>query len=75
MKFVIAHTDDYSIRDNKLYFRKDATREEFTSRQSQSIALHKDFLKAKSAQEESRKSKMDQMGVSPPFDSFDSRHC
>lgn len=64
-RFVIAHTDDYSIRDNKLYFRNDAVKEEFTSRQSKAIALHNDFLKTKSAFEESRKSKMNQMGVAP----------
>jgi hypothetical protein len=64
-KFVTAHTNDYSIRDNKLYFRNDAVKDEFTSRQSKAIALHKDFLKAKSAFEESRKSKLNQLGVSP----------
>jgi hypothetical protein len=63
--FVIAHTNDYSIRDNKLYFRNDAVRDEFTSQQSKAIALHNDFLKAKSAFEESRKSKMNEMGVAP----------
>jgi hypothetical protein len=64
-KFVIAHTNDYSIRDNKLYFRNDAMRDEFTSQQSKAIALHKDFLKAKSAFEESRKNKMNELGVAP----------
>jgi hypothetical protein len=64
-KFVIAHTNDYSIRDNKLYFRNDAVRDEFTSQQSEAIALHKDFLKAKSAFEESRKNKMNELGVAP----------
>lgn len=63
--FVIAHTNDYSIRDNKLYFRNDAVRDEFTSQQSKAIALHKDFLEAKSAFEESRKSKMNELGVAP----------
>jgi hypothetical protein len=63
--FAIAHTSDYSIRDNKLYFRNNATKEEFLSMQAKAIALHKDFLKAKSAMEESRKSNMNQMGVSP----------
>ena len=64
-KFIIAHTNDYSIRDNKLYFRNHAVRDEFTSQQSKAIALHENFLKAKSAFEESRKNKMDQMGVAP----------
>jgi hypothetical protein len=63
-EYAIAHTADYSIRGNKLYFRKDATREEFMSQQSKAIALHHNFLKAKKAWEESRKSKLDQMGVS-----------
>ncbi len=63
--FVIAHTNDYSIHDNKLYFRNDAARDEFTSQQSKAIALHDDFLKAKSAFEESRKSKMNELGVAP----------
>jgi len=64
-KFVIAHTNDYSIRDNKLSFPNDAVRDEFTSQQSKAIALHKDFLKAKSAFEELRKSKMNELGVAP----------
>ncbi len=64
-EFAIAHTADYSIRDNKLYFRNGTTKEEFMSQQSKAIALHNDFLKAKSAMEDSRKNKMDQMGVSP----------
>lgn len=64
-KFVTAHTNDYTIRDNRLYFRNDAVKDEFTSQQSKAIALHKDFLKAKSAFEESRKNKMNEMGVAP----------
>jgi len=64
-KFVIAHANDYSIRDNKLYFRNDAVRDEFTSQQSKAVALHKDFLKAKNAFEESRKNKMNELGVAP----------
>jgi hypothetical protein len=64
-EFAIAHTADYSVRDNKLYFRNDATKEGFMSQQSKAIALHNDFLKAKSAMEDSRRNKMDQMGVSP----------
>jgi hypothetical protein len=64
-KFVIAHTNDYSIRDNKLYFRNDAVRDEFTAQQSKAIALHKDFLSVKSAFDESQKSTMKQLGVAP----------
>ena len=64
-EFTIAHNADYSIRDNKLYFSNKAARESFTAQQTKAIALHKEFLKAKSAFEESRKSKMNQLGVSP----------
>lgn len=64
-EFVIAHKADYSIRDNKLYFRDDRTGKEFTSEQTKAIALHNEFLKAKSSFKESQKSKMDQMGVAP----------
>jgi hypothetical protein len=63
--FAIAHLADYSIQDNKLYFRNDAMRQEFFSQQARAVALHKDFLKAKKAMEEVRKSNMNQMGVSP----------
>ncbi len=64
-EFAIAHTGDYSIRDNKLYFRNNTARESFTAQQTKAIALHKDFLKAKSTWEESRKNNMNQMGISP----------
>lgn len=63
--FTIAHSSEYSVKNHKLYFRNDAARESFTSQQSQSIVLHKDFLKAKAAFEQSRKDKMQQVGVSP----------
>ena len=63
-EFAIAHTGEYSIRDNKLYFRNNTARESFTAQQTKSDALRKEFLKAKNAFEESRKSKMNQMGVS-----------
>lgn len=63
-EFTIAHTADYSIRDNKLYFSNKTTGEAFTAQQAKAIALHNEFLKAKSAMEESRKSKLSQMGVS-----------
>lgn len=63
-EFSIAHTGDYSIRDNKLYFRNHTARESFTAQQTKAIALHKEFLKAKSAMDESRNNKMKQMGVS-----------
>ena len=64
-EFMIAHSAGYSIRDSKLYFRDNAVGKEFTSRQSKAIALHKEFLKAKGAADASRKSKMDELGVSP----------
>jgi DNA repair ATPase RecN len=63
--FAIAHLADYSIQDNKLYFRSDATKREFFSQQAKAIALHNDFLKAKRAMEESRKNNMNQLGMSP----------
>lgn len=63
--FTIAHSSEYSIKNHKLYFRKDVTRESFISQQSQSIALHKDFLKAKAAFEQARTNKMNQVGLSP----------
>jgi len=63
-EFAIAHTGDYSIRDNKLYFRNNTARESFTAQQTKAVALRKEFLKAKSAMEDSRKSKLDQLGVS-----------
>jgi hypothetical protein len=62
--FAIAHSSQYSIKGGKVYFRDDATREGFVSQQSKAVALHKDFLKAKEAFEQSRKNKMDQLGVS-----------
>jgi len=63
--FAIAHLADYSIQDNKLYSRSDATKREFFSQQAKAIALHNDFLKAKRAMEESRKNNMNQLGMSP----------
>jgi hypothetical protein len=62
--FAITHLADYSIQDNKLYFRNDATKREFFSQQAKAVAFHNDFLKAKKAMEESRKSNMNQLGVS-----------
>jgi hypothetical protein len=62
--FAIAHLADYSIQDNKIYFRNDAAKREFFSEQTKAIALHNDFLKAKRAMEESRKGDMNQLGVS-----------
>lgn len=64
-QFVIAHASEYSIRGNKLYFQSDATKDGFTARQTQAIALHQEFLKAKSAADNSRKQGMDKLGVSP----------
>jgi hypothetical protein len=64
-EFAIAHSPEYSIKGKKLYFRNDAAREEFVSRQSEAMAQHKDFLKAKAAFEQSRKDKMGQAGLSP----------
>jgi hypothetical protein len=63
--FATAHLADYSIQDNKLYFRNDATKREFFSQQAKAIALHNDFLKAKRAMEESRRNNLNQVGVSP----------
>lgn len=62
--FTIAHSSAYSIRSGKLFFKDDSAREEFTSRQSKAIALHKEFLKAKADFEQSRKNNLDQLGVS-----------
>lgn len=64
-QFVIAHSSEYSIRGNKLYFQNDATKDEFSERQTQAIALHQEFLKAKGAADNSRKQGMNKLGVSP----------
>lgn len=63
-QFVIAHASEYSIRGNKLYFQNDATKDGFTERQKQAIALHQEFLKSKGAADNSRKQGMDKLGVS-----------
>lgn len=64
-QFGIAHSAEYSIRGNKLYFENDDARKEFIERQTQSIALHKEFLKAKGAAEDNRKQGLGKVGVSP----------
>jgi len=64
-EFMTEHKSEYSIKNKKLYFSNDAARVEFVSQQAKAIAAHKEFLKAKSAMEESRKKSMDQIGVSP----------
>jgi hypothetical protein len=63
--FAIAHISGYFIRDNKLYFHNDATKRDFISQQAKAVELHKDFLKAKEALEESRKNSLNKMGLSP----------
>jgi len=64
-EFMMANSDHYSIRDAKLYFDSTALMEDFEKRQSQAVALHQDFLKAKAAFEEDRKNSLNQLGVSP----------
>ena len=64
-EYVIAHASEYSIRGDKLYFQDDATKDEFTSRQAQAIALYKEFLQAKRASDSSRKNGLDKLGVAP----------
>ena len=64
-EFLIAHTDEYFIRDNKLYFQNSATRKEFSAQQAQSIELRKEFLSARKAMLEARNNKMGEVGVSP----------
>jgi hypothetical protein len=63
--FMIANSAGYSIRDGKLYFQVAGVKDEFLSRQSSAIALHKDFLKAKAAFEDNRKKNLDKLGISP----------
>jgi hypothetical protein len=63
-EFTIAHSSDYSIRSNKLYFKDDSVREEFTARQSKAVALHQDFLKLKAVFEQSRQNNLNQLGLS-----------
>jgi hypothetical protein len=64
-EFTLAHSNDYSIRDRKLYFANNQLKNEFISRQSKAIELHKEFLKTKKEFEENRTSKLNQLGVSP----------
>lgn len=64
-EFLIAHTDEYSIRDNKLYFNNLATRKEFMKEQSNSIRLRKEVLKARKAMLDNRNNKMGEVGLSP----------
>ena len=64
-EFLIAHTDEYFIRDNKLYFQNSATRKEFTAQQATSIELRKEFLSARKAMLEARNNKMGEVGLSP----------
>jgi hypothetical protein len=64
-QFAIGHSPEYSIRGNKLYFENDDASKEFTARQTQAIALHKEFLKTKGAAEDSRKQGLGKLGVSP----------
>lgn len=63
-EFNIAHFSEYSVKGGKLYFRNPATREEFTSRQSEAMAQHKDFLSKKKDFEAARQSSRDKLGVS-----------
>jgi hypothetical protein len=64
-RFMIANSSGYSIRGGKLYFKDNAVKDEFRSRQSKAIALHQDFLKAKAAFDENRTSNLNQVGISP----------
>lgn len=63
-QFVIAHSSEYTIKANKLYFDDGDTRKEFVDRQKRAIALHKEFLKTKSAADDSRKANLSKLGVS-----------
>jgi hypothetical protein len=63
-QYMAAHSTEYSIREKKLYFQNAATKDEFSSRQSKAIALHKDFLDAKSAFLSSRTSNLEKLGLS-----------
>jgi hypothetical protein len=63
--FMIANSARYSIRGGKLYFKVDGVKDEFLSRQSNAIALHKDFLKAKAGFDDNRKNNLDKLGISP----------
>jgi hypothetical protein len=63
-EFTTEHSAAYSVRSGKLYFKDAEIRGEFLSRQSKAIALHEDFLKAKAALQDSRKNKLNELGLS-----------
>lgn len=63
-QFMIAHTVDYSIQDNKLIIADTRTRKEFGTLQSKSIALHKELRRMRGNLVQARDEKLDQMGLS-----------
>lgn len=63
-QFLIAHTPDYSIQENKVIIPDSKIRREFTAQQAASISLHKDLVKMRNDMRQFRDEKLNQAGLS-----------
>jgi len=62
-QYLIAHAAEYSVRNGKLVFTSEATRQEFSTAQAEAVRLHQEFLKAKSALDSNGQNKLEKLGL------------